>query len=177
MSQNYALPQGSLILVTGANGYIASHVIDILLDLGYNVRGTVRSPKPWLDKLFEETYGKGRFESVIAARFEQDGVFDKAVKGVDGVVHVVCSRCVEPVLLLGSNMNEYFKASGISMRPNPNAVIPTVIAGTVNAPSAAAKTSSVKRFVLTSSSTAVLVPEPNKHLVVSEGSHQGNTPQ
>ncbi|CAG9944877.1 unnamed protein product [Clonostachys rosea f. rosea IK726] len=31
------------ILVTGANGYIALHIIKQLLDTGYNVRGTVRS--------------------------------------------------------------------------------------------------------------------------------------
>ncbi|VUC27688.1 unnamed protein product [Clonostachys rosea] len=31
------------ILVTGANGYIALHIVQQLLDTGYNVRGTVRS--------------------------------------------------------------------------------------------------------------------------------------
>ena len=32
-----------LVLVTGASGFVASHVIDLLLTRGYNVRGTVRS--------------------------------------------------------------------------------------------------------------------------------------
>jgi dihydroflavonol-4-reductase len=32
-----------LVLVTGATGYIASHVVQQLLAEGYNVRGTVRS--------------------------------------------------------------------------------------------------------------------------------------
>jgi dihydroflavonol-4-reductase len=31
------------ILVTGASGYIAGYIIQELLALGYNVRGTVRS--------------------------------------------------------------------------------------------------------------------------------------
>jgi nucleoside-diphosphate-sugar epimerase len=31
------------ILVTGASGYVASHIIKILLENGHNVRGTVRS--------------------------------------------------------------------------------------------------------------------------------------
>ena len=31
-----------LILVTGANGYIASHLVKQLLEAGYRVRGTVR---------------------------------------------------------------------------------------------------------------------------------------
>jgi nucleoside-diphosphate-sugar epimerase len=34
-----------LILVTGATGYIACHIIKQLLDKGYRVRGTVRSIK------------------------------------------------------------------------------------------------------------------------------------
>ena len=67
------------------------------------------------------------------------------------------------------DLMRFLQASIMTMNPDPNAVIPTVIAGTVNALSAAAKTSSVKRFVLTSSSTALLLPEPNKPLVVTEG--------
>jgi nucleoside-diphosphate-sugar epimerase len=34
---------GAKVLVTGANGYIALHVVDQLLKAGYAVRGTVRS--------------------------------------------------------------------------------------------------------------------------------------
>lgn len=31
------------VLVTGASGYIASHIIKLLLDHGYLIRGTVRN--------------------------------------------------------------------------------------------------------------------------------------
>ena len=31
------------VLVTGASGYIASHIVRLLLEKGYCVRGTVRS--------------------------------------------------------------------------------------------------------------------------------------
>ncbi|TFY59819.1 hypothetical protein EVG20_g7647 [Dentipellis fragilis] len=34
-----------VILVTGASGFLAAHIIDQLLDAGYRVRGTARSPK------------------------------------------------------------------------------------------------------------------------------------
>jgi NADPH:quinone reductase-like Zn-dependent oxidoreductase len=49
-NQDQAMPTvaphtGSLVLVTGANGYIAMHVVDQLLKAGYTVRGTVRSVK------------------------------------------------------------------------------------------------------------------------------------
>ena len=40
---NRRIPTGEWVMVTGANGYIASHIVDILLQEGYNVRGTVRS--------------------------------------------------------------------------------------------------------------------------------------
>ncbi len=34
-----------IVLVTGASGYIATHIVKMLLELGYKVRGTVRSLK------------------------------------------------------------------------------------------------------------------------------------
>jgi len=66
---SYFLPLGSRILVTGANGYIASHVVDKLLGLGYLVRGTVRAPKPWLNEYFEQRYGPNVFETVFLESF------------------------------------------------------------------------------------------------------------
>jgi hypothetical protein len=35
-----AIPQDSLVLVTGVNSYIANHVADQLMEAGYRVRGT-----------------------------------------------------------------------------------------------------------------------------------------
>ncbi len=85
------IAQDEWILVTGANGYIASHVIDILLDQGYNVRGTVRNEKAWLNKYFENKYDTGRFETHILTTMEKESAFDEAVKGVSGIIHIVCS--------------------------------------------------------------------------------------
>lgn len=85
----YAIPKGSLILVTGANSYIGSHIIDLLLELGYNVRGTVRTPKPWLNELFEKKFGSNRFETVIIPVLEKEGALDDTMSGVSGIVHVV----------------------------------------------------------------------------------------
>lgn len=88
--KQYALPQGSRILVTAANSYIGSNIVDLLLEIGFQVRGTVRAEKPWLNELFEKKYGKGRFETVIVSGTEKEGAFDDALDDVTGIIHVVC---------------------------------------------------------------------------------------
>ena len=85
------------VLVTGANSYIATQVIDVLLEEGYHVCGTVRSEKPAVNKFFDEKYGPGRFHTKIVENLNEKGAFDEAVKGMSGVIHVVCST-VAPIL-------------------------------------------------------------------------------
>ncbi|CAM1507574.1 Fc.00g072150.m01.CDS01 [Cosmosporella sp. VM-42] len=144
---NVALPKGSLILVTGANGYIGSHVVDRLLKDGYNVRGTIRTEKPWLVELFEGRYGKGRFEAVIVPGIEAEGAFDQVTEGVSGFIHV---------------------ASDVSLGADPQKVITVAVNGIKNALEAAAKQPSIKRVVLTSSSSAAYFPVANKGGVVDK---------
>ncbi|KAF7550529.1 hypothetical protein G7046_g7982 [Stylonectria norvegica] len=139
------LPKGSLVVVSGANGYIGSHVVDQLLAEGYNVRGTIRNEKPWLNELFEKRHGKGRFETIVVPAIDVAGAFDEAVKGADGFVHV---------------------ASDVSFRPEPGEVINLAVNGAKRALEASAKETSIKRFVLTSSSAATIIPTPNKTGVV-----------
>ncbi|KAH8799742.1 hypothetical protein F5884DRAFT_847965 [Xylogone sp. PMI_703] len=141
MSSNYAIFTGDWILVTGANGYIATHVVDILLQLGYNVRGTVRAKKEFLDRFFEDKYGKDRFRSVIVPAIEDNDAFNEALEGVTGVVHV---------------------ASDTTLKPDPDVIIPKVVAGTLNLLKSAAKYPNIRRVVLTSSSTALLIPKINE---------------
>lgn len=77
------LPAGCLVVVTGVNGYVGSHVAEKLLQQGYMVRGTVRNITrcQWLLKLFEEKYGKGKFELAMVEDMARDGAYDQAVKG------------------------------------------------------------------------------------------------
>lgn len=78
------IPKGSTVLVTGANGYIGSHVVDQLLLAGYKVRGTVRdaTKAKWAHDLFEKRYGPGKFESVVVPDMTVDGAYDEAAKGM-----------------------------------------------------------------------------------------------
>lgn len=78
-----ALLPGSLILVTGANGYIATHIVNQLLIAGYHVRGTVRdaTKAAQTTTLFTGRYGTGKFAAVVVPDMSVDGAFDDAVKG------------------------------------------------------------------------------------------------
>jgi len=78
-----AVPTGSTVLVTGASGFIAVHVVQQLLDRGYKVLGTVRSKEKgeWIKNKFPA------FEYVIVEDLEKEGGFDEAVKDVDAIEH------------------------------------------------------------------------------------------
>lgn len=80
-----AIPKDSLVLVTGANGFIASHVVDQFLQAGYRVRGTTRDLKKLEDvsSLWESQHGKGRFEAVVVPDMAVQGAFDSAMKGTN----------------------------------------------------------------------------------------------
>lgn len=78
-----AIPKGSLVLVTGANGYIGSHVADQLLEAGYRVRGTTRNLEKvkGLRALWESKYGPDKIEFAVVSDMSTEGAFNEAVKG------------------------------------------------------------------------------------------------
>ncbi|GAB7355462.1 hypothetical protein MBLNU459_g5964t1 [Dothideomycetes sp. NU459] len=143
------IEKGSTVLVTGANGLIASHIVDQLLLAGYKVRGTVRSEAKgqWLVDLFNKKYGHGKFEIAVVPDMAVKGAFDESVKGCSGVAHVA------------SNMN---------FSKDPNDVIPGVLSGIRHTLEAADNEPAIKRFVFTSSSTAATNPLPDKEFDIRE---------
>lgn len=78
-----AIPKDSLVLVTGINGYLGSHITDQFLQAGYRVRGTTRDLKKVeaLKEFWEKKYGSGRLELVVVKDMSHEGAFDEAVKG------------------------------------------------------------------------------------------------
>lgn len=78
------IPPGSTVLVTGANGYIGSHVADQLIQAGYLVRGTSRdaTKTAWMSELFDTKYGKDKFEAVVVKDMAESGAYDEACKGM-----------------------------------------------------------------------------------------------
>jgi nucleoside-diphosphate-sugar epimerase len=79
-----AIPKDFIVLVTGVNGYIGSHIADQLMEAGYRVRGTTRhiSKIQGLSALWEKKFGEGRFELAAMENMASEGAFDKAVKGL-----------------------------------------------------------------------------------------------
>ena len=82
--------KGDTVLVTGATGYIGAHVVEELIAAGYKVRGVSRSidKAQFLAKLMEKKFGKGKLEIVEVPDMTADDAYDKAVKGVSGIIHL-----------------------------------------------------------------------------------------
>jgi nucleoside-diphosphate-sugar epimerase len=83
-----SLEGAPLVLVTGANGYIAMHVIRALLERGYRVRGVVRSEAKGthIHKTFKPY--SNNLEVVVVEDITVEGCFDKAIEGVAAVAHL-----------------------------------------------------------------------------------------
>jgi nucleoside-diphosphate-sugar epimerase len=144
--KSLALLQGSLILVTGASSYIGAHVVNEALLAGYKVRGTARSQEK-CERTKQVFNNNLDYSTAVVASYSIDNAFDEAMEGCDAVIHV---------------------ASDTTFGPDPNEVVTPVVAGTKSILRSAAKHSSVKRFVLTSSSCAVLMPSLDKPLTVGK---------
>lgn len=137
-----AIPKGSIVLITGLTGFIATHVAQEFLRRGYKVRGTVRdlSKATWItDDLFPAEHAAGNVELIQVPDLGAPNAFDKAIKGVAAIAHIATV----------SNFN-----------PDPNQVIPQTVSGIVSLLQAAAAEPSVKRIVFTSSSGAAMMPVP-----------------
>ena len=90
---------GHLILLTGASGFVAAHILNSLLRNGYDVRGTVRS-EATADKV-RKTHGhllegtQSRLTFAIVPDVASPGAFNDAVKDVDGVIHTASPFAVQ----------------------------------------------------------------------------------
>jgi nucleoside-diphosphate-sugar epimerase len=89
----------SYVLVTGATGFIGAHIVDNLLARGLKVRGATRSPSKAQSMLSARPNYISKLDFVIIHDFEQTGVFDDAVQGVDAVTAVIHVASVFPPFL------------------------------------------------------------------------------
>jgi nucleoside-diphosphate-sugar epimerase len=81
-------------LVTGANSFVAAHVIQALIDAGHKVTGTVRRASAGEAVLALHPEWKGKLDFVEIEDYAIEGVFDEIFQnppggeGFDHIVHV-----------------------------------------------------------------------------------------
>ncbi|CVL03523.1 related to NADPH-dependent aldehyde reductase [Fusarium proliferatum] len=145
-----AIPQGSWVLVTGANCYTGSHVVIELLKQGFKVRGTVRdlSYSKWLleHAAVKPHADEGKVELVVA-NTSKPGDFDEAVKGVSAIIHL-------------ANIGDY--------TPDPNVGFASAIEAALTVCRSAAKEASVKRFVVAAGLWSSVWPKPGETKTVGQ---------
>ncbi|KAE8381212.1 hypothetical protein BDV26DRAFT_289702 [Aspergillus bertholletiae] len=127
-----------IILVTGASGFVAAHVIEAFISAGYHVRGTVRSEATAerVKRTFPQYAQQLSF--AIVPDIVEGGAFDEAVKGVDGIMHTACP-------------------GGGAAENNERDIVQPAINGTINIlESAHRHAPQVKRIVITSSFASMI---------------------
>lgn len=125
------------VLVTGATGFIAAHIVERLLACGYRVRGTVRSVKRAGDVgRLKALAGAAHRLDLVDADLTKPGSFDAPATGCAYVLHTA-----SPYVLTAAD-------------PQRDLVDPAVD-GTREVLGAAQRAGTVTRVVLTSSMAAV----------------------
>ncbi|KAH9715796.1 Cinnamoyl-CoA reductase 1 [Citrus sinensis] len=128
---------GQSICVTGAGGFIASWMVKLLLEKGYNVKGTVRNPDDPKNAHLRELEGaKERLVLCKADLLDYESL-KEAINGCEGVFHT---------------------ASPVT--DDPEQMVEPAVIGTKNVIVAAAE-AKVRRVVFTSSIGAVYM-DPNR---------------
>ena len=137
------------MLVTGVNGYIGSHVAEELIAAGYKVRGTSRTSAKaqWLVDHLSNKFGSDNIEIVEVPDMIEANAYDAAVVGVSGVVHL---------------------ASILTFSTDPKEVVEPTIKGVLNIFKSATREPKIKSLVYTSSSTACLLPVPDKKIKITK---------
>ncbi|KAL1406832.1 hypothetical protein Q8F55_006241 [Vanrija albida] len=83
-----ALPPSSLILVTGASGFMGTHTVGALLDAGFSVRAAVRSAAKGEHLRSSFPQHASRISYTLVPDMSVPTAYDAAVVGAQGVVHL-----------------------------------------------------------------------------------------
>ena len=124
------------VVVTGASGFIGSHIVRELLEHGYRVRAAVRSPdRVRSDGHLTALAGSARLD-LVAADLNETGSYDLAMDGADYLIHTASPYAVSV------------------SDPQRELVDPAVL-GTKSVLASAAAAGSVRRIIVTSSFAAL----------------------
>ena len=98
------------VLVTGATGYIGLHCIHQLLNQGYAVNGTIRSPDR-KNEIYDALQKHGTPSdnlNIFTANLTEDEGWDEAMKGCDYLMHVASPLTFE------KESEEYFVGPAVA---------------------------------------------------------------
>lgn len=129
------------VLVTGASGFIATHIVEQLLDAGYSVRGTVRDPEKASRHGYLSALDRSENLELVAADLTTEGAFEEAAKAVEYVLHTASPYIV-------------------SVKDPQRDLVDPAVRGTLSVLQACHASPSVKRVVITSS-VAAITDEPD----------------
>lgn len=127
------------VMITGATGYVAGHIVKKLLEEGLTVHAPVRDPQnkeklKYLDAIADKTPGAIQY---FKADLLENGSYDEAMQGCELVFHTA--------------------SPFINSVKNPQKqLVEPALEGTRNVLGSANRTESVKRVVLTSSCAAIV---------------------
>lgn len=130
------------VVVTGASGFIAKHIVRQLLDAGYSVRGSLRNMSRGrevttaVSRHLRDQDGLDQRLTFVTLELDRDGGWREAFSGADALIHTASPfPLVQP--------------------KNEQDVIRPAVDGTLRA-LRAAKAANVMRVIMTSSSVAVM---------------------
>ena len=147
------ISRGSIVAVTGASGFIGSHIVQALLAEGYHVRACVRDGSPTSEKnqmLLKLATGQPGSITLVKGELDVAGSYDEAFTGCAAVVHSAAVVDIEQV-------------------DDPYAtIVKPAVDGTRNVLASAVAAGTVKRFVITSSCIAVQIHDQPLDYVFTE---------
>lgn len=139
---------GELVFITGATGHIGFKTLVIALQAGFNVRAAVRSEAKSSQILSAPSIKAlnpgSKLSFVVVPDLNAEGAYDEAVKGATYIIHIA-----SPIVMKGEIIPENYKTE----------LIDPAVADTVSVLKAAAKTTGIKRVVITSSIVALIEPK------------------
>jgi len=158
----------NLVLITGATGHIGFKTLVDALEAGYFVRAAVRSIAKQ-DQILSAPSIKAlnpgsKLTFVTVPDLTVDGAYDEAVKGATYIIHIA-----SPIILKGEIKPEDYEKE----------LVEPAVSATVSILKAAAKTTGIKRVVITSSVVALIPSQYILEETVPEGvvyDHTSRTP-
>ncbi len=140
------------VCVTGAAGFIGTHVVRVLLERGYRVHATVRDAADGakVSHLLRLVPEAAERLALFSADLTREGAFDAPLRGCSGLFHVA-----SPVKM--------------AARDPWTAIVKPAVDGTTSVLDSAARAGTVERIVFTSSIAAIMgFDKPDDYIFTEE---------